>query len=1850
MRKTSFAFRIICPACAIRLAPAATFFILALSPIFLGAGCGGDGGIKDARFVPCEGPAPSSSNAGFIHGKVLAAENDEPLGGAAIRIDGVEGCVSTESDGTFTFPLKDGGKFGLTATAAGRTHARRVMAVTAGHDMNVGMMFLPRRDAAISRIGPDGGVHKSAGGGLELRFPAGALDQVREVSATRFGAGRELPGRLPETSHFTMALEAVAGEGDLNAPVTITIPNDYGFPPGTNVPVGVFDEATGEWVPDGMGVISEDGTQVVYEARHFSAFDCNYPVETKADPGLNGKDPRRERDPCNRNSTSGNSIVDIRSGHLRLDFDMPVERYAGLERTVGLVFQSGAATPALWTGGAWEDGGTNPEDTEYAAIEVQVEGLLEKVYVQVAEKDNWAAHVWDGRNARGEVLPTGLYDGWIKVFNGRKGIFAQADVFGGQPTYSLGIEADEMVEADTVITTRYQLINGRDSSVGNGWYLKDIPELFLHPDGAVMVVMNGESGGIFLPDVKAVRWAGAGQENDCGDGAPRQNSCLEYPEDMVVAPDGSVLTTDDWQRRIVRIKTDGTTETVFADSGNEYDIVSIAVSPSGTTYFADGYSGKVFRLSNGGPEFVVGGDFPDIFGSAPSVSSPTDLDFDAEGNLFIADWPLGLRKLDPNGVLSNVYEGDNPDWPAPVAIDVTDDGSILLAEPMRHRVRRLTADGRIEPVAGIDGEQDFRGDGYLAVKARLDTPSAVVQGPQGTIYITDEGNDRIRAVTPDGIIRTFAGKGSVSGAGWGDGGPATDTLLTEPDSLAIDADGNVLLLDHMNGWIWKYDLSTMVYSRPPSQSDVLSRVDADGDFVLRHDDTDFTFDAAGQLTSMVGPDSDKATFTRDEAGRITDVSWQSGSKLTFEWSADGLRAIHAPGSRTLTVESDADGNITGLTMPDGAKTALSYDDDGRLNGWTDAEGRTAEYGLDTYGRVASVKAADGSVRTYRPVETTALINDLIREGAGVSPEDPAPAIVMPAAEYTDGSGKTWKYKYDALGEAVEIENPDGLVVQMGNHSCGMPSMFSIPGDYAWTAFYDEQGRILVQNGPQGETSYRWDEESGELESITTPAGRGVSFEYDDDARMTAITVDGIRIHSYAYESGLRLKSIEDAIGRTTEYRYDDKGNLFKVIQSSIPVATFERNEIGEITAITDAIGGRTEFGLDPMGRVVSVKDRAGAFHSIGLDAMGQVISLKSAGQGLDDEKMTTWSRDGKGRIQSVSLLGAPEWTINSDGEDRVMSIASPGGSVAVTYDGMGRVVSRTIVTTNQAVPDTTAIFEYDADGHLVRAVDDDSEITWEYEPRYGNLLSVTQFYQGMAEPITIGYDQDEDGWINAVEYPALDGFDGGRFDYYYHEPSQRVEEITAPDGMYFDLYRDDAGRLETFEIDWGDPFLLEAAYDETGYLASITAYLDSYREDVHMNFEYVTDDDGAIMSETGPSGTTAFGYDQLRRVTGATNQAAGRDETFDYNARGDRVGAGFEYDDFGRAIAGAGFTFEFDEAGRVTRRVETATGNAVEFLYDGDDNLVRASVYSGGSMTPEHVVTYGYDPLGKRIFRDVDGVRTFFIHDFTDVVLEINETGGADAFYLHEPAMDRPIAMYRDGEVYACIQDGFGSIRGLVRLSDRSLVWTREYGVFGDILDQTGTIPFRYGFHGREHDPLTGLIHFRAREFDPAVGRFVSTDPEKFTSFAGTYAFPGNDPVNRHDPTGAGPRAVRAAGEVYSYYNKTKQHIEQSIDSRVSSVAGRDAGAASSFAWKTAGAGMLDSGVKILLPSPYQSPGPSVTDAAVWAYKAYKAKDPCARAAVGGDVLVDIMPAGDKWLRPMVDKFNNFGNLMNTGN
>src|SRR5207253_10390458 len=86
------------------------------------------------------------------------------------------------------------------------------------------------------------------------------------------------------------------------------------------------------------------------------------------------------------------------------------------------------------------------------------------------------------------------------------------------------------------------------------------------------------------------------------------------------------------------------------------------------------------------------------------------------------------------------------------------------------------------------GRKGFRGGGGPATQAKLNGPTGIARGPDGTLYICDTENHRIRKVTSDGKIQTIAGIGE---AGWsGDGGPATAAKLDEPYEVRLDAKGS----------------------------------------------------------------------------------------------------------------------------------------------------------------------------------------------------------------------------------------------------------------------------------------------------------------------------------------------------------------------------------------------------------------------------------------------------------------------------------------------------------------------------------------------------------------------------------------------------------------------------------------------------------------------------------------------------------------------------------------------------------------------------------------------------------------------------------------------------------------------------------------------------------------------------------------------------------------------------------------------------------------------------------------------------------------------------------------------------
>src|SRR3954453_6922959 len=129
------------------------------------------------------------------------------------------------------------------------------------------------------------------------------------------------------------------------------------------------------------------------------------------------------------------------------------------------------------------------------------------------------------------------------------------------------------------------------------------------------------------------------------------------------------------------------------------------------------------------------------------------------------------------------------DQPMGVAVDAA--GNVLVAD-LSNRIRKITPDGVITTVAG-SGIAGFAGDGGPATNAQLNHPTGVIVDATGGILIADQHNHRVRRVDPSGIITTVAGTGLADSSL--DGGSALKTNLNLPTTLALDAQGGILVTE-----------------------------------------------------------------------------------------------------------------------------------------------------------------------------------------------------------------------------------------------------------------------------------------------------------------------------------------------------------------------------------------------------------------------------------------------------------------------------------------------------------------------------------------------------------------------------------------------------------------------------------------------------------------------------------------------------------------------------------------------------------------------------------------------------------------------------------------------------------------------------------------------------------------------------------------------------------------------------------------------------------------------------------------------------------------------------------------------
>jgi len=366
-----------------------------------------------------------------------------------------------------------------------------------------------------------------------------------------------------------------------------------------------------------------------------------------------------------------------------------------------------------------------------------------------------------------------------------------------------------------------------------------------------LTVVVGASGSLYVLDGDSVVQkiaagsdtftAAAGKKtHDTGDGGPATFAVVYRPKGLTSDAAGNLYIADQDDGVVRKVAADtGIISTVAggvtadprdlfihgdggpATAASLTNPSGVAVDAAGNLYIADTDSNRVRKVATGSgiistfagiwhPPLPIGAPIGDGGpATAAALSGPSALAFDAEGNLFIAEYYRVRKVSAANGVISTVagdpnsveFDDGEPAtasliYPEGIAVDGS--GNLYVADGQTSRIRKVTlSSGIISSVTGSSEPLEFSGDGGPATAAALNDPGDVVVDPAGNIYIADTGNQRIRKIAASsGIISTVAGNGTIGVNG--DGGAATAASLAGPRGIAVDASGNLYISDSSN--------------------------------------------------------------------------------------------------------------------------------------------------------------------------------------------------------------------------------------------------------------------------------------------------------------------------------------------------------------------------------------------------------------------------------------------------------------------------------------------------------------------------------------------------------------------------------------------------------------------------------------------------------------------------------------------------------------------------------------------------------------------------------------------------------------------------------------------------------------------------------------------------------------------------------------------------------------------------------------------------------------------------------------------------------------------------------------------
>ncbi|HUU04164.1 MAG TPA: RHS repeat-associated core domain-containing protein [Myxococcota bacterium] len=1752
-----------------------------------------------------------------LRGRVLD-EDGSPLAGTSIDIlDHPEfGWTESRLDGAYDLAVNGGSYLTLRVRAQGYLPVQRRVRVPYRDYVWLPGVVLVVPDGRMTSITPGASGLQAARGTASrdsdgarqatLLFPGGvgaklvhADGSETELSSMSFRATEltvgedgpaRMPGQLPYASGYTYAVNLGLDEAqqdgveqvEFDGQVYFYVDNFLGFPVGSAVPTGHFDEQRGVWVPSDsgrvIGIVSKDGGMAAVDingdgaadtgsalselgiddaertklaelyapgtslwrvgVRHFSAWDLNWGISPPSDAEAPANAPKQGGDDgCQQSG----SVIGCSRQVLGQDIDvagLPYGMSYRSDRVPGRKTDYSVKIPLR--------GPEVPGSMRGIRLRIEVAGQKEELKFDKdpdPETDwDYYTYTWNGLDAYDRQLqgsvPINIAIGYVY-----RGVYQATDQFGYNGN---GVEiTGDWSRGEVVLWLNWQgwvgTWDARPQGMG-GWSL-GVHHVY-DPNKRVLYLGNGRrvrSAGMPLV-ISTAAGNGENSGTEPAEGRLAVDVALEFVNGMALSvdPEGRLTFVDGGY--LWRVERSGRLHLV-AGGGQNTDyrrgvpaaeaaldaISDISFGPDGSIYLAQYATDQILRIGTDGILRLFAGTSETGYGGdgGPAVDAKLDWPISVaaapDGNVYIADTDnCVVRRVSSDGVISTFAgragqcsldaEGDG--GPARDAllstfegVAVGPDGSVYIADTDANRVRRVTPDGVIRTVAGNgnEGDPDNLGDGGPAIEAEVGDPVGVAVGPQGELYMTSwEWDSRVRIVGNDGIIRTLAG-GSMDNP-LGDGGPAWRASFCDAGGVATGPEGEIYVLDGGNNRIRKINSVLPGYSQA---GDVV--IPASGGSEL------YVFDSGGRHLRTVSALSGAVLyeFAYDESGRLTTITDVDGNLTTIEHDSAGKPvAIHPPFAQPTALAVNESGYLDNITDAAGNAYRFSYGPAGLMQTLTDPNGNQHGFEYDGLGRLTKDSDPAGGYKTLQRNE------EGIEGGHEVTVTTAMGRATLYRKQLLSSGDREDLVRFPDGHANRKVENPDGTARLVYTEGSSIDVKSEPDPRLGLAAPYLSQATFTTpdyahQMQMSGERDATLEDESDPL-SVTS--------------LTETMDINGRQYEKY-YNAAERLQTVVTPEGRESLTWFDEHEKVIKYQSRGLAPVELGYDEHGRLQSVVEGEGSSSrvyQLSYTPDGFLESMTDPLQRSVSFAHDAAGRVTI-----QTLPDGREILFGHDANGNLTSITPPGRPQHDFDYTPIDEQSDYTPPpvagSGDTATHYDynldGQLKLVTR---------PDGQTIdIEYDTSGRASSVTIPRGVYTFDYEPNTGQLSSITapdggklsyswngplltgQEWTGdMAGLITRDYDDDlrlVKLWVEGVSsiYYSYDG-DG---------------LLTGAGNMTIE--RDaESGLVTGTNL---SSTTTASAYNAFGELSDYTAsHIDT--PVFEQNFE--RDALGRIVKKTETLSGQTTEYDYIYDPAGRLHEVDSGGvaiSIYDYDQNSNRVSHTDEnsdivtgtYDDQDRLLSYGDATYSYTPNGELMSKTEN--GQTTTYSYDVQGNLTDVSLATGTE------IHYIIDGRNRRIGKETNGVRVqgFLYQDQLNPVAELDINGQAVSQFIYASRVNVPdymLSKKADGSTwvaYRIISDHLGSPRLVLDAASGQVIQQLDYDEFGRVLNDTNPGFQPFGFAGGLYEQSTGLIRFGARDYDAERGRWTAKDPAVFYAREiNLYGYVANNPLNFHDAAG----------------------------------------------------------------------------------------------------------------------------------